>query len=487
MPAPGVVVTTAVRSGPTGTPRAASGQYFVIGLAERGLTSKPQKVNSLADYRRLYGERVTYGALYDDLAAFFEAGGQQAYVLRAVGSAATAGTLNLVDSSAATPPPTIRVNAASEGQWSSRLTVQVEAGTNPNTRKITVRLDGTVVESYNNLATVAQAVSRFADSPYVRLTDLGSTSATPLPAIVSATAVTAGTDDRATVNAAVLTAKLPLFVIGLGDGAIAAPGFGQAMHTALLAHAAANRRVAILAAARGTSVQDLAVLGLALNIPGAQYGGLFGPHLQVSDGSGGLRVISPEGYVAASRARAHDTVGPWTPAAGELSISPYVAGLDQEFTRADHEVLDAARVSPIRIVASRIRLYGWRSLSGDEDNFGSLTVQDTLNWLVTSCEARLESFVHRVIDGRGQLFAEMAGVLVGVLEPIRAAGGIFERTDQISREVIDPGYSVDVGPNVNTLATMAGNEARAVVAVRLSPNAALVNLTIVKVGLAAAV
>ena len=46
MAAPGVVVTTATRSGPTGTPRAQSGQYFVIGLAERGPVDVPVKVTS---------------------------------------------------------------------------------------------------------------------------------------------------------------------------------------------------------------------------------------------------------------------------------------------------------------------------------------------------------------------------------------------------------------------------------------------------------
>lgn len=489
MAAPGVVVSTAVRSGPTGTPRAASGQYFAVGITERGSVEKATKINSLGDFRRVYGERVTYGALYDDLAAFFEAGGTQAHVLRIVGAAAIKGTLTMMDGTAVTPLQTIKVDAQNPGAWSSRLTVQVEVGSDgANSRKVTLRLDGEVVEQYNNLLTVADIVNRFAASPYVRLSDLGSVSTAPanLPAVVAATPLSPGTDDRAAINAALITAKLPLFTVGLGDGAVAAPGYGASMHSALLSHAKLHRRVAILAGPRGATAGDLAALGLGLGATsGAEYGGLFGPWVQVSDNAGGVRVISPEGFVAASRAKAHEQFGPWQPAAGEGSISPYIIGTDVELSNADGATLEAARVSPIRVVAGRLRLYGWRSLSSNETDYFSLTVADTLNRLVTECELRLEPFVFRTIDGRGQLLSQMAGILIGVLEPIRSAGGLYERV--VAGEVLDPGYSVDVSQAVNTVESLAKNEVRAAVAARLSPNAQTITLTIVKVGLAAAV
>lgn len=266
MAAPGVNVSTATRSGPTGVVLAPSGQYFAVGLSERGPVNSPVKINSMGDYKRVFGERVPYGALFDDLSAFFECGGTQAHVLRVVGPAATVGTYSLMDG-AATPAATIKINAASPGAWSSRITVQVEVGTNgADSRKVTVRLDGVVVEAYNNLTTVADIITRFGASPYVRLEDLGSLSAAPtnMPAAGAPVALTAGVDDRAAVNAAVLTAALPLLKVGLGDGSVAAPGFGQAMHTALIDHAKEHRRVALLTVARGATVSDLAAAGLAL-------------------------------------------------------------------------------------------------------------------------------------------------------------------------------------------------------------------------------
>ena len=61
---------------------------------------------------------------------------------------------------------------------------------------------------------------------------------------------------------------------------------------------------------------------------------------------------------------------------------------------------------------------------------------------------------------------------------------MYERIDPSDGiTVLDPGYQVDVGSNVNTPQTLANNELRAVLSVRISPLGALVTLTIVKVGI----
>lgn len=486
MAAPGVVVTTAVRSGPAGTPRAQSGQLFVLGIAERGPTVEPAKLNSMADYQRLFGARVPFGTLYDSLSMYFETGGGVAHVLRAVGPAATVGELEVTDR-AATPVPTIEVTAADPGAWSSRLTVSFLPGTNPDSVLASVLLDGAVVESYDNLASIGDIVTRFSRSPYIRVADLGSATEAPdnLPATTVAEALSAGTDDRAAVNTSILTETLTRFKVGLGDGAVAAPGYGETMHGPLLEHARSHRRVAILAETFGSTVEDLVETSLGLAATsGAEYGGLFAPWLLVSDGAGGTRPVSPEGFVAAARSKAHETAGPWRPAAGELSISPYIVGLEREFTRAEHEVLDAARVNPIRLISNSIRLYGWRSLSGDEA-FTMLTVGDMLNRIVTEAEVRLEPFVFREIDGRGQVLPQIEGVLIGMLQPMADAGGLYERI--VDGEVIDPGYTVGVGANINTLESLQRNEINAEIAGRFSPAAALIRLTVTKVGLMAGV
>jgi hypothetical protein len=179
----------------------------------------------MADVATYLGTRQSYGNVWDQLKVFFDEGGQQAYVARVVGPAATKGTLSLNDRAVA-PQPTLRIDAQNPGSWSSQITVEVQDGASPNTFRLLVRLNGDLVEDYNNLVTPADAVSAMGKSPYVRATDLGSATAAPdnRPVVAAATALSVGSDDRASVVAATYTAALAQFVPGFGDGAVAIPG-----------------------------------------------------------------------------------------------------------------------------------------------------------------------------------------------------------------------------------------------------------------------
>lgn len=480
---PGVQVTTATRSGPTAPVRAVSGQFFVSGLAQRGSVTEPILLNGMADYERFLGDRVTYGALFDALQTFFSEGGSRAYVARVVGPAATVGNLTLVDR-AAVPVNTLRIDAANPGAWSGNVTVEVLDGGTPNTFRIIVRLNGVIVEDANNLTSPAAAASFFSGSPYIRAVDLGSATAAPAnnPAVRAATALSVGTDDRAAVTATDLVNALARFNISLGDGAVAIPGQAVgAVGAGIDAHCRANRRIGLTAAARGTSVSALTTAAAAFN---SEFTGLFAPWVLIPDGVGGTRAVSPEGFVAAQRNRAHEEVGPWRAPAGRISVGRFAVGVDQGFTSDEGNTLDAARVNAIRVISNAVRLYGWRSLSLDVQNYAYLTGRDLLNRLVNEAEARLEDYVFSTIDGRGQLLSAINAELVGLVEPIRALGGLFEYLDAEGNQ-IDPGYAVDTGSNINTTASLANNEVRARLAVRVSPIGALVNLTIVKVGVTA--
>src|SRR3954452_23952428 len=112
--------------------------YFTIGLTDRGDTTKAVLVHSLSDFVEKFGPRVTYGAVYDDLEAYFNEGGTQAYVARVVGPAAALATLTLVDRSGGAGVATWRVDAASPGAWGAGLSVQVDDGAAANTFKLTV-------------------------------------------------------------------------------------------------------------------------------------------------------------------------------------------------------------------------------------------------------------------------------------------------------------------------------------------------------------
>jgi hypothetical protein len=485
MAGPGVLVSTATRSGPAAFPRALSGQFFVVGLTERGAVGSAIKVNSMSDYARLCGGRVAYGSVYDSLKTFFEEGGSQAYVSRVAGGAATLSTLTLVDRATSPGVNTLRVDAANPGAWGTGLTVEVADGATADTVKVTIRLNGDIVEEYNNLASPDAVVSAFTGSPYVTITNLGSVTAAPdnLPKVIAATALTGGDDDRGAVVTADYEAALDAFGIGLGDGAVAIPGQGTAVHAAIDTHCKENRRLGLLAAARGASVATLTAAAANVN---SEFCGLFAPWVMIPDGGGGVRAVSPEGYVAAVRNRAHEQEGPWRAPAGGNAVARFVVGVDQAFTRADGDTLDTGRVSPIRIIANSIRLYGWRSLSQDEQNYSLLNGRDVLNRLVTECERRLEQYVFQTIDAQGHLLSAVNAELRGVVDPMAQAGGLYALLAD-NGDIIDPGYKVDTGPNVNPVSQLALNRISAVLSVRVSPVGALVSLTIVKVGVLAAV
>jgi hypothetical protein len=485
---PGVSVRTATRSGPVNSIVPPSGRYFVAGQFERGLTGVPVRVRSLAEVEVMLGGRVTYGSAYDDLRMFFEEGGTEAWAVRVVGPAATKGTLTLTDK-AGSPLPTVRIDAISAGAWSASVSITSAAGTVAGTYKLTVAGPLGVVETYDNLATPADAVTALNASAYVRAFDLGSATVGPLnnqPKVQAATALSAGTDDRASITATTMGNALAAFGSNLGTGAVAIPGYPSSLvGAALMAHAKTFRRLALMAAAVGADDAAYTAAAAALLSTDGEYGGLFGPHVRVPLGGGASKLISPEGYVAAVRGRAHRDVGPWRAPAGEQSQANFIIGIERELTQAQGNALNASSVSVIRTIAGTTRLYGWRSLSTDVDNYQLLTGRDVLNVLAYSCEDALERYVFHPIDAKGQLLASIHGELIGVVEPMRVAGGLYELV--IDGTVIDPGYSVDVGPTVNTAAVLNANKVAAVLAVRVSPVGELIDLTIVKAGLTATV
>lgn len=473
---PGVNVTTQTRTGPVAFNAAPSGQVFMAGQAERGSVTSAVLIRGLADFISKFGNRVSYSHLYDNIATFFEEGGAVAYVTRVVGPGATTGSLVLNDRQ--TPAePTLTINAASPGAWSANLDIVV-SDTTGSTTQIRVVLDDATVETFSG-TTVEQLVAAMADSQYVTVTNLGSDGVAPANKPATGTfTLSAGTDDRSNITATHYTAGLARFELSLGDGAVAIPGVGESVHSALIAHAAANRRIALLSEGENASVSTLKTTAAALN---SEFAGLFAPWVQISTPTG-TRFTSPEGYVAAVRNRAHSEAGPWRAPAGQIAVARSVIGLKADYNRATGDELDTAKVSAIRNINNSVRLYGWRSLSNDTDNYALLIGRDVLNRIVVESERRLEQFVFQTIDGKGQLLSEISGTITGILEPMRAAGGLFERVDA-NGATIDPGYLVETGSTINTFENLANNTVNARVSVRVSPAAALISVTIVKVGL----
>jgi hypothetical protein len=93
--------------------------------------------------------------------------------------------------------------------------------------------------------------------------------------------------------------------------------------------------------------------------------------------------------------------------------------------------------------------------------------------------------VFGVIDSSGHLLSAVRGTLVGVVQPMGDAGGLFAHYDVEGKQV-DPGWSVDTDASINTVPVLAQNQVLARVGVRVSPTAALILLTVTKAAVTAA-
>jgi len=62
---PGVVISTAVRTGPSSPTVRESSQAFFIGLADRGPTDSAVKVASIEEFEDIYGGYVSYAYLHN--------------------------------------------------------------------------------------------------------------------------------------------------------------------------------------------------------------------------------------------------------------------------------------------------------------------------------------------------------------------------------------------------------------------------------------
>lgn len=481
MTTPGVTVTPR-DSAVSSSPPLDSGACFAAGLADRGPVDKAVLIRNLDQFVDSYGGRQTYGYLYDFAEHFFDEGGALLWVARAVGPGAVKATRHLSDGSG----NTLRVDAASPGGWGNNLTISTTHPTG-TTFQLVIKESGTVVETSPIFNTNAEAVLWSADSAYIRLFDEGGAD----PAVASDQALSTGTDDRASITSTQQDAALALFTKDKGPGQVCYPGgTTTALHTSLLAHAGLNNRTAILDGADTSTVSTLTTEAATLRALGenSRYGGIFAPWVKIKGPStdpGSTRTVPPSalvcGVIARHDAETYNPVlgvsNPNDPAAGKNGRSKVALDLSQEaFDDSERGTLNDAGVSLLRVIYGEVRVYGYRTLANQlTDKLHSLLNNRRLDATILAAATVIgEQFEFRQIDGRGHLFSDFAGVLVGeILLPYFDLDALFGETAQDA-------FSVDVGDQVNTAETIAAGKARAVMSVARSPFAEAVEIEYVK-------
>ena len=479
----GVEVTTSVRSGPASS-GPVSGRLHIPGITETGPVDKATIIRSLSDFIEVYGSRTSYSAnTYDSARLFFEEGGAELVVSRAVGPAAAADFAVLKDEAGI---DTLRVSALYPGRDASSLTVTVTEDSGATT--LTVRSGTTVVGRFIG-TTPGEIVAAAVNNRFVKVADLGSATVDPdnLPVPVVATALSGGTDDRANITPAILIKALDKAGDIAEGGAVAAPGYPAGVVGTLLTEHARNRnKIALLAFDEKTTIDESIVAATALNTTLGDYAGIIFPHVVIPDGSG-QRTVSPEAYAGAVRARAHVAEGYWRKPFGDIAVTRWIIGTNIPVNREENNKLSAGLVNGIITTNGKTRLYNWTSLSTDRANLASLRDRDMLNNLARQIKIVLEPFVGVGIDGKGQVRGFVESDVTGVLEPIAQANGLFAlQPNEDTGFEGDPGYRVDVSEAINTLASLSENMLNVAVSVRMSPTADLIRVEIIKVALTGA-
>lgn len=496
---PGIQISTAVRTGRITNTVRESSQAFFVGEARRGPVGEAVLVTSLEDFEMKFGT-YTNSYLHPSVETFFEEGGTQCYISRAfqpdTGETVATSTASLTLDDGV--DDMITITAVGPGTWAhtgepEEVTVEVVAGTTTETttRVLKIYVGGRLIAASGNQLTAAAMAGRINANPVARYyVSAAATSAgeAGLPSVTAETALSGGIASEPLVDADYVSA-IDAFGDELGTGVVMCPeSSGSTVRDALIDHANSNNRLAFLFPPVGSTTTD--AIEYAENVSAnvnAEHAAVFYPWVFAPTAVFGVsRLIPPVAFAAGARSRAHNQVGPHQPGAGIISNARFLTGVEVDIVKSTGDQLDESYVNAIRIINNTIRIYGARSASLDTDNFRYITAQDVVNHVVAEAYRSLEDVIFTVIDGRNSVFASIEAKLIGILEPLRTLGALYEAFDAQGRR-IDYGYTVKCDESLNPLANLADGTLTARVGLRVSSIGDSINVDIVKSNLTASV
>lgn len=483
---PGVVITTAVRTGPTNIQVTPTATLFIAGVTLRGPESLAVAVNSIAEYETVYGGYTSDGWVHQSLTTFFEEGGARAYVSRVVTDDAVAATKTLVDSAAATA---ITLSAAGQGDWANAGVLQAAVTVANSKFRISILLDGITVFTTqphtNSELGAGNAVDEINGNAVAALYVTAALGAGTFPIAAGAANFAGGSNGATAIDDSDLEEALEYFIDSYGPGAVAAPSFYSSdNYDKLISHAVEYRRIAILGFDKDeTPAQAAATADTYSGVVGAEYAAFFYPWVRIPNGNL-TSVVPSEGFVAAKRAKVQNDNGPWSAYAGAASQAAFVTSPYVILSSSDESTLVSGAVNPIKLVNGTTRIYGARSVSSDVDNFRFITGRETINYIVYQARTSLEALVFQPIDGRRALFSRIGSTLTAIMERIRVAGGVYEAINTAGT-LVDPGYSVVVNDSLNPIQQLAAGTIKAKIGARISSVGETIEIEIVKSNLTA--
>jgi len=124
---PGVYVEE-ISSGVRPLEVASTSTAAFVGLAEMG-PAEATRVTNWTEFQRLYGSYITDGYLAHGVFQFFNNGGRQCYIVRAVRADAKIASVTVRNRAAASPPAGLLFAARNAGAWGNSLLLTIDDGT----------------------------------------------------------------------------------------------------------------------------------------------------------------------------------------------------------------------------------------------------------------------------------------------------------------------------------------------------------------------
>ena len=395
-----ITVTTGTVAGlqsPAG-PRAA--RFIITGQTQFGPTDAPRVVRNLRDYLNTYGARSGGASMYDAAETFFACGGGELVVQRAFGPSAVNATIGLDSSKIVVTSrwPGAYYNAWTAAYTSATVTLTIVKGSR------------TVTYSAGAGGTAAQLQAAASVDPDVTVT------VSSLPASnVAATNLASGADDFANVNWTTVLGKV---TPATGPGAIAAPGVNGAA-SALAAHAAANRRLALLSPNQTDASATVITAQGSITAAYKQYATYVYPWVTVPDGTGGRKTIDGVSAAAGQRAVAQRVYGigdsPLRRSVHQLTAAADVRPLT-EVDDTTHTSLLAAGVATIRSLPTAVGLDVWATAEGVGANakLAEAIYRDMTNAIADDAARVLDQFIGR--PATAAVLADATSAIKGVVE-----------------------------------------------------------------------
>lgn len=452
------------------------GVGFMVGVSEKG-PLQPVPVFNMTEYETIYGTRQTYAITsYDSAKFYFDEGGYKLYVGRVVGPSAVTATVNVLDGASAI---TLVASAKGPGEYGNDLNVVVRTTTQDANipagyYRVRVQTDAAVIleESPDLFDDSAALLWSQTTSQFITFTDGASTNDPAAATYALAT----GNLDSANIADAHWLAGHDRFTSDYGPGLIFAPGrTSDVGHDQTCDHAEAFGRAAVLDGADTPTVATLKASAVGRR---TRIGALFAPWCRTPGlTSGSTRLLPPSAGVAGLVAR-NVALGlsPNEPSAGEKGIFRSVLALTQTWSDIDRQTLNSGGVNILRDMFGQRKVYGWRTTADPTTDVSWLNFGNSLLYMAIRAKALAvaERYMFRQIDGERKLINDFGGALIGeALMPFFLEGALFGATP-------DDAFFVDVGPTVNTEASLATNTLKAVITVRMSPFGEEIDIDIVK-------